>query len=113
MFAFVKRVTAPGYQSASRNARREVVAAGAAMTGNHALAASTLADLVRERPADARLRLSYGEALLANRRYADACVEFARLKGAALGPRDLGIPAAPPARPSLRARQDFREIVRR
>jgi predicted Zn-dependent protease len=64
------------------------------MTGSYAAAAQTFGELVREHPDDARLRLSYGEALLAAGRYASACAEFERLKGAALGARDRGVPAA-------------------
>src|SRR5262249_52071086 len=94
VFAFVKRATGAAYQSAARSAAREVSAAGAFMSGNYAAASAAYASLVSERPGDARLRLSYGESLLAERRYAEACAEFARLKGAALGPRDLGVPAA-------------------
>ena len=52
------------------------------------------ADLVAARPDDARLRLSYGEALLGNAQYAEACGELEKLKGKGLGPRDLGLPAA-------------------
>jgi hypothetical protein len=49
---------------------------------------------VKARPDDARLRLSYGEALLGASRFADACAELQKLKGKGLGPRDLGVPAA-------------------
>jgi Flp pilus assembly protein TadD len=52
------------------------------------------AELVRARPDDATLRLAYGEALLGNRQYAEACSALERLKGKGLGPRDLGLPAA-------------------
>jgi hypothetical protein len=142
VFAFVKRATAPGYRAASRAAEREAAAAGAFMTGQYALATEAFGALAREHPADARLRLSYGEALLSAQRYADACAEFERLKGASLGARDLGVPAAracalsgdavrsigwlrtipkrflppslenDPALSSLREREDFRALFR-
>ena len=52
------------------------------------------ATLVQSSPADARVRLSYGEALLGDGQFAAACDEFEKLKGKGLGPRDLGLPAA-------------------
>jgi hypothetical protein len=57
-------------------------------------AAAAYASLVAAHPDDTRLRLSYGEALLGDARYANACAELEKLKGKGLGPRDLGLPAA-------------------
>ena len=50
--------------------------------------------MVASRPADARLRLAYGEALLGDGQYATACAEFDKLRDKGLGYRDLGLPAA-------------------
>jgi len=61
---------------------------------NFGKAVPIYADLVAARPDDARLRLSYGEALLGNAQYAEACGELEKLKGKGLGYRDLGLPAA-------------------
>lgn len=91
---FVKRATAPGYQAAIRAGLPESTAAAHVITGNFAAAATAYAPLVAARPDDARLRLSYGEALLGATQFAAACGEFERLKGKGLGPRDLGVPAA-------------------
>jgi dienelactone hydrolase len=91
---FVKRATAPGYQAAIRAGLPESTAAAHVVTNNHAAAAAAYAPLVAARPDDARLRLSYGEALLGDRQYAAACDEFEKLRKAPLGPRDRGIPAA-------------------
>ena len=57
-------------------------------------AAAAYAKLVDASPGNARLRLSYGEALLGDAQFAAACEEFDKLKGKGLGPRDLGLPAA-------------------
>jgi dienelactone hydrolase len=91
---FVRQATAPAYQAAIRRAIPEATAAGYVLTGDFTRAATIYADLVAGRPDDARLRLSYGEALSGSARYADACAEFEKLKGKGLGPRDLGLPAA-------------------
>jgi dienelactone hydrolase len=91
---FVKRATAPSFQAALRAGLREATAAGHVQSGEFGEAATVYAELVRARPDDARLRLSYGEALLGAGRYADACAELETLKGKGLGPRDLGLPAA-------------------
>ena len=72
----------------------EAAAAGQVLSGNFKQAAATYATLVASRPDDARLRLSYGEALLGDQQFAAACSEFEQLKGKGLGPRDLGLPAA-------------------
>jgi hypothetical protein len=92
--AFVRRVTTPGFQAAMRRGIPEATAAAYVQTREFGKAAPVFAQLVRERPTDARLRLSYGEALLGNGQYAEACAQFEQLKGKRLGPRDLGVPAA-------------------
>jgi tetratricopeptide (TPR) repeat protein len=92
--AFVMRTTEPAYQASLGRGAREANAAAQVMLGNFADAASTYADLVKAKPDDARLRLSYGEALLGAGRFAEACSELEQLKGKGLGPRDLGVPAA-------------------
>ena len=92
--AFVKRATAPAFQASLRRGLPEATAAAHVSTGNFAAAASTYAELVKAKPDDARLRLSYGEALLGASQFAAACTELEKLKGKGLGPRDLGVPAA-------------------
>jgi predicted Zn-dependent protease len=92
--AFVKRATAPPFQASLRRGLPEATAAAHVSIGNFAAAASTYAELVKAKPDDARLRLSYGEALLGAAQYAAACSELEKLKGKGLGPRDLGVPAA-------------------
>jgi dienelactone hydrolase len=92
--AFVRRVTAPGFQTAMRRGIPEATAAAYVQTREFGKAAPVFAELVRERPTDTRLRLSYGEALLGNGQFAEACGQFEQLKGKGLGPRDLGVPAA-------------------
>ncbi len=91
---FVKRATSATYQSALRAGLPEATAAGLASCGNWKAAAAAYATLVDSSPADARVRLSYGEALLGDAQFAAACEEFDKLKGKGLGPRDLGLPAA-------------------
>lgn len=91
---FVKRATSPTYQSALQAGLPEATAAGHVSTGNFKAAASLYAKLVEVRPDEARLGLSYGEALLADAQFAAACGEFEKLTGKGLGPRDLGLPAA-------------------
>ena len=92
--AFVRRATSPAYQAAIRRGIPEATAAAYVQTREFGKAAPLYAELVAARPDDARLRLSYGEALLGNAQYAQACGEFEKLKGKGLGPRDLGLPAA-------------------
>jgi dienelactone hydrolase len=92
--AFVRQATSPSFQSAMRRGIPEATAAGYVQVRDFAKAAPIFAQLVASRPDDARLRLSYGEALLGNRQYAEACAEMEKLKGKGLGPRDLGLPAA-------------------
>jgi dienelactone hydrolase len=92
--AFVRRATSPGFQAAIRRGVPEATAAGHVQVRDFAKAVPIYADLVAARPDDARLRLSYGEALLGNTQYAEACGELEKLKGKGLGPRDLGLPAA-------------------
>ena len=91
---FVKRTTASAYQASLRRTLPEVTAAAHVATGNFAAAAASYAELVKARPDDARMRLSYGEALLGASQFAEACSELEKLKGKGLGPRDLGVPAA-------------------
>ena len=91
---FVKRTTAPTYQASLRRGLPEATAAAHVSTGNFAAAASSYAALVKTKPDDARLRLSYGEALLGASQFDAACTELEKLKGKGLGPRDLGVPAA-------------------
>jgi dienelactone hydrolase len=91
---FVKRATNPSYQAALRRALPEVIAAGHVTAREFPAAAAAYADLVRARPDDATLRLSYAEALLGATQYSAACAEFDKLRGKGLGARDLGVPAA-------------------
>ena len=91
---FVIHATWPGYRSALTTGLPEAAAAGNMQTGAYHDAALLYADLVRSRPEDARLHLSYGEALLADRQFARACTLFDSLRGKNLGPRDLGVPAS-------------------
>jgi predicted Zn-dependent protease len=92
--AFVRQSTSRGYRAALGARQQEAAAAGAVQTGNFREAAGIYAELVRGRPDDARLKLSYGEALLADQQYDPACSTFATLRNKGLGPRDLGVPAA-------------------
>jgi dienelactone hydrolase len=92
--AFVVRATAPAYQASLRRGMPDAIAAGYVAAGNMAAAVTAFAELVKARPDDARLKLSYGEALLGAGRFPDACATFATLKGKGLGARDLGLPAA-------------------
>jgi dienelactone hydrolase len=91
---FVRRTTSRSYQASLHAGLLEATAAGAVQAGEFHEAASSYAELVRRRPNDARLALSYGEALFGDGRFAPACSTFAGLKGKGLGPRDLGVPAA-------------------
>lgn len=92
--AFVLRVTAPAYRAAIAGAVGPATAAAQIASSDFAGAAATYAELVARTPDDARLRLSYGQALVAAGQFAAACAEFEKLKGKGLGPRDLGLPAA-------------------
>src|SRR5689334_13178380 len=91
---FVRHTTSPGYRAALHAGLREADAAASVQTGDYHQATSIYADLVRSRPEDARVRLSYGEALLGDHQYDAACTLFDSLKGKGLGYRDLGIPAS-------------------
>ena len=91
---FVRQTTSRPYQLALAARRGEAAAAGAVQTGNFHEAAALYAELVRSRPNDARLRLSFGESLLGDGQYREACSLFEGLKGQGLGYRDLGVPAA-------------------
>ena len=91
---FVKAAVEPRYHAALDAQIPEAEAAGAMASGDFAAAAQRYQGMVEKRPDDARLRLSYGEALLGAGRHQEARAQFDRLKGAGLGPRDLGLPAA-------------------
>ncbi len=91
---FVKTATSSSYQAALRASLPEATAAGYVHTGQFHDAATAYAAMVAARPADARLRLAYGEALLGDKQYAVACAEFGKLRDKDLGYRDLGLPAA-------------------
>jgi dienelactone hydrolase len=91
---FVKTTTASGYVAALKAGLPEATAAGLVMTGRTAEASAAYAQLVAARPDDRFLELAYGEALLGNAQYAEACAVFDTLRGKDLGPRDLGLPAA-------------------
>jgi dienelactone hydrolase len=91
---FVKHATLAGYQASLRASLPEAAAAAHVIAGNYNSAASNYGSLVNSRPDDARLRLAYGEALLGDKRFAEACSQFDRLKNKGLGPRDVGLPAA-------------------
>ena len=71
--AFVRRATSPAHQAAIAAGVREASAAGYVLTGEHKKAAQIYGELVAVRPNDSRLRLSYGEALLADSQFALAC----------------------------------------
>lgn len=91
---WMKTVLDPAYQ-ASLRARLPLGEAAAAMErGDAERVAALYAPLVEASPADAHLRLSLAEALLAAGRVKEARAHFERLRGAGLGPRDLGLPAA-------------------
>ena len=92
--AFVKQTTSAGYRAALKAGLPEATAAGHVTAGRFGDAAAVYAGMLTTRPDDARLRLSYAEALLENRQFTDACAEFEKLRDARLGPRDRGIPAA-------------------
>jgi dienelactone hydrolase len=92
--AFVKETTSAGYQTAFKAGVAEATAAGHVSAGRTREAAEAYAALVATHPTDNGLHLAYGEALLANRQFAEACRELNGLKGKGLGYRDLGIPAA-------------------
>ncbi len=92
--AFVAQATSQASQASLHRGMPEASAAAYVASGDFAAAATAYAALVTRSPDDARLRLSYGEALLGASQFAAACAEFARLKGKGLGPRDLGLPAA-------------------
>ncbi len=91
---FVKRATSPAFQASLRRGIPEAAAAAHVAGGDFSAAAAAYAELVKQKPQDVRLRLSYGEALLGASQFAAACAELDQLKGKGLGPRDLGLPAA-------------------
>ena len=91
---FVRQATSSFYHLALAARSREAAAAGAVQTGNYHEATAIYAELRSSNPGDTRLGLSYGESLLGDGQYAAACSLFASLDRKALGPRDLGVPAA-------------------
>jgi dienelactone hydrolase len=91
---FVVHATAPAYQAALRAGMPEASAMAQIGAGHYDRAAEIYAGMLRDRPEDARLRLTYGEALLGDRQFTAACREFEKLKAANLGARDRGLPAA-------------------
>ncbi|HKG92336.1 MAG TPA: hypothetical protein VKA84_10610 [Gemmatimonadaceae bacterium] len=76
---FVKRATAPAYQAAIRAGQLDAAAAAHLSTGNFHEASLVFAELLKQRPADRQLRLSYGQALLADEQYDAACAELRRM----------------------------------
>jgi hypothetical protein len=91
---FIKDATSARYQAALRASLVEATAAGYVATGKFREAAAAYASMLEAHPDDARLRLSYGEALLGDGQAATACSEFDKLRDKHLGARDLGLPAA-------------------
>jgi dienelactone hydrolase len=91
---FVKHATSAAYQASLQRSLPEAAAAAHVIAGDFKAAASTYASIVSSHPDDSRLRLAYGEALLGDNQFAEACGQFDRLKNKGLGPRDLGLPAA-------------------
>jgi len=91
---FIVRSTSPAHQASVRRGLPEATAAAHVAAGDFAAASTVYADLVKARPDDPRLRLSYGEALLGAAQFAAACSVFDQLRNRGLGPRDLGLPAA-------------------
>ena len=91
---FVRQATSRPYRLALAAGGREAAAAGAVQTGDYHAASAIYEELRQARPHDARLGLSYGESLLGDGQYREACSLFATLDRDALGRRDLGVPAA-------------------
>lgn len=91
---FVRRATSASFQTGLHRGIAEAMAAGYIQTGEFGKAAEVFGGLVKEHPDNLRLQLSYGEALLGNAQYAEACSEFDKLRDKGLGPRDVGVPAA-------------------
>lgn len=92
--AFVKQTTSAESRAVLRAGLLEAIAAGHVTAGRFGDAVSSYAGMLAARADDARVRLSYAEALLGNRQFAEACAAFEPLREAQLGPRDRGIPAA-------------------
>jgi len=92
--AFVRQVTSRRYRAALDRRLVEAAAAGAMQTGDYTKAVRHYRKLVEEQPDDARLRLSFGEALLADGQFAASCADLETLKNRGLGARDVGVPAA-------------------
>ena len=92
---FFKTTLTPAYQSALKASVPTAAAVGAVGRGDYETAVRLYAPLAAANPGDSRLQLSYGEALLGAKRYAEATTQFDKLRGNRnLGPRDLGLPAA-------------------
>jgi dienelactone hydrolase len=77
---FVKRATAPSFQAAIRARQLDALAAGQISARNFKAAASTYAEIMKQRPNDASIRVSYASALLADQQYATACTELRQVK---------------------------------
>ena len=73
---FVKNATEPSYRAAIRDKRLDAVAAGHLSVGNYREASLTLAELMKRRPMDGRVRFAHAQALLGDNQYAAACAEF-------------------------------------
>ncbi|PYU05516.1 MAG: hypothetical protein DMG34_08060 [Acidobacteria bacterium] len=94
-FRFAQLAISGSHQSALQGGLAEASAAGAMFTDNFARAAALYHDLVVAHPQDARLLLSYGNALSGVKQYKEARAQFDRAKTiGGLGQRDLGLPAA-------------------
>jgi hypothetical protein len=91
---WVKGAVSHPYLDAVRHGAPEAEVAAQVASGDAKAAVPGYAKLVNDHPDDARLRLSYAEALLGDKQYEAACAQFERLKGKGLGPRDVGLPAA-------------------
>ncbi len=74
--AFVQRTTDPAYQAAIRSRHLYAAAAGQISAADYAGAAQTFAKLLKQKPGDPGIRVSYGSALLSDKQYAAACEEL-------------------------------------
>jgi hypothetical protein len=91
---WVKGAVSHPYLDAVRHGAPEAEVAAQVASGDAKAAVAGYAKLVNDHPDDAKLRLSYAEALLGDKQYEGACAQFERLKGKGLPPRDVGMPAA-------------------
>ncbi len=94
ILSFLEAALAPDLRMAIAARVDQAQAAGMMATGRYSAAVAVYARLAAANAGDAALGLSYGEALLADRQFAEACRQLATLKNRGLGPRDLGLPAA-------------------